>query len=62
MSETTPAGLPPTNWTESPSSWQTWMPLTSRAISICRDTDCIHSEGPKRIVVHFDYGQLANHL
>ncbi len=45
MSETTPAGWPPTNWTESLSPWQTWMPPASQAISICRDTDCIHSGG-----------------
>ena len=45
MSETTPAGCLPTNWNESLSPWRTWMSPASRAISICRDTDCIHSEG-----------------
>jgi len=48
MSETTPAECLPTNWTESLSPWQTWMSLASQAISICRDTDCIHSGGTEK--------------
>ncbi len=51
MNEATLAGSPPTNWTESPSPWQTWMQPGSRATLIYRDTDCIHSEGTDE-----DYG------
>ena len=48
MSEMTPAGWAPTNWIGLLSPWQTSMPLASRAILICRGTDCTPLRGGRK--------------